>query len=107
MISMLYPRPVNSGVGLRFMSEPRAVATGSLTQLGCEVSTIRVSGWVKHSTSVARFAGLGFLGDVIPGLRSLRSLTRGYYLSSLRDSLTQTSNVEYWVTWRYSLQAQP
>ena len=29
------------------------------------------------ATSVARFAGLGFLGDVIPGLRSLRSLTRG------------------------------
>ena len=29
------------------------------------------------ATSVARFAGLGFLGDVIPGLRSLRSLTLG------------------------------
>jgi hypothetical protein len=29
--------------------------------------------------------------DVIPGLRSLRSLTRGYYLPSLRDWLTQTS----------------
>jgi len=35
-------------------------------------------------------AGLGFLKDVIPGLRSLRSLTRGLYLSSLRDSLTPT-----------------
>ena len=30
-------------------------------------------------------------GDMVPGLRSLRSLTRGYYLSSLRDCLTQTS----------------
>ena len=28
---------------------------------------------------------------MIPGLRSLLSLTRGYYLSSLRDSLMQTS----------------
>ena len=30
---------------------------------------------------------------MIPGLRSLRSLTRGHYLSSLRDSLTQTSEL--------------
>jgi len=30
---------------------------------------------------------------VIPGLRSLGSLTRGYYLSSRRDSLTQTSEL--------------
>jgi len=36
-----------------------------------EVSTVRGSGWVKDSTSVARFAGSGFLEDVIPGLRSL------------------------------------
>jgi hypothetical protein len=36
-------------------------------------------------------AGAGIKGDLIPGLRSLRSLTRGYYLSSLRDSLSQTS----------------
>jgi hypothetical protein len=32
-------------------------------------------------------------GNVIPGLRSLRSLTRGYHLSSLRDSLPQTSKL--------------
>ena len=32
-------------------------------------------------------------GDVIPGLRSLRSLTRGYHLSSLRDSLMGTSGL--------------
>ena len=32
-----------------------------------------------------------FWEDVIPGLRSLRSLTRGYYLSPLRGSSTQTS----------------
>ena len=35
-------------------------------------------------------AGSGSLGDVIPGLRSLRSLTRGYHLSPLRGSLKQT-----------------
>ena len=35
-------------------------------------------------------AGLGFLRDVIPGLRSL---TRGYYRSSLGDSLTPTSEL--------------
>jgi len=29
--------------------------------------------------------------DVIPGLRSLRSLTRGYLLPPLRGSLTRTS----------------
>jgi hypothetical protein len=28
--------------------------------------------------------------DLIPGLRSLRSLTRGYYLSPLRGSSSQT-----------------
>ena len=39
--------------------------------------------------SVARFAGLGSLGDVIPGLRSLRSLTRGYYIPPLRGWLSQ------------------
>jgi len=50
-------------------------------------------------------AGLGFLENLIPGLRSLRSHKhptrdarvgtplRGYYLSSLRDSLTQTSEL--------------
>ena len=37
--------------------------------------------------SVVRFAGLGFLGRVIPGLRSLCSLTRGYNLPPLRGSL--------------------
>jgi hypothetical protein len=31
---------------------------------------------------------------VIPGLRSLRSLTRGYYLPSLRDWLTQTPTLK-------------
>ncbi len=41
--------------------------------------------------SVARFAGLVLGGDVIPGLRSLRSLTRGYHLPPLRGWLTQTS----------------
>ena len=42
--------------------------------------------------------GSGFLRDVIPGLRSLRSLIRGYYLSSLRDSLTPTSELSLsWV----------
>jgi hypothetical protein len=52
---------VNSIVGLRVVSEPRrvGVATGSRTHLAHEVSTIRVSGWVKDSTSVARFAGSG------------------------------------------------
>src|ERR1051325_7265584 len=34
----------------------------------------------------------GFIEDLIPGLRSLRSLTRGYYLSSLRDLLSHTFN---------------
>ena len=41
--------------------------------------------------SVAHFAGLGFLANVIPGLRSLRSLTRGYHLSPLRGWLRETS----------------
>jgi hypothetical protein len=35
-------------------------------------------------------AGLGsFGGYVIPGLRSLRSLTRGYYLPPLNGSLSR------------------
>ena len=58
------------------MSEPGAVATGLK---------------IQHLSPAK--AGSGFLGDVIPGLRSLRSLTRGYNLSSLRDSLTQTSKL--------------
>jgi hypothetical protein len=37
--------------------------------------------------------GLGFRGSVIPGRHSPRSLARGYYLPSLRDSLTQTSTL--------------
>ena len=37
---------------------------------------------------------MGFLGDLIPGLRSLRSLTRGYTLPSLRDWLTRTSSLK-------------
>jgi len=53
-----------------------------------EVGTIRVSGWVKDSTSSPAKAGLESFGDVIPGLRSLRSLTRGYYLSPLRGWLS-------------------
>ena len=68
--------------------------------LECEVSTVRGSGraitqveFNRCVYSVARFAGLGFLGDLIAGLRSLRSLTRGYYLSSLRDSLTRGSHL--------------
>jgi len=44
-----------------------------------EVSTVRGSGWVKDSLLSPAKAGLGFVGDMIPGLRSLRSLTRGYY----------------------------
>jgi hypothetical protein len=47
-----------------------------------------------------------FLGDVNPGLRSLRSLTRGYYLSSLRDSLTHTCNVACMLTVALLLLAQ-
>ena len=47
----------------------------------------------KQSSSPAK-AGAEFkMGSVIPGLRSLRSLTRGYYLSPLRGSLTQTSTL--------------
>jgi len=47
-----------------------------------------------YNVSVARSAAGIFRGDgdMIPGLRSLRSLTRGYYLSSLRDSLTSTGH---------------
>ena len=41
--------------------------------------------------SVARFAGSVTHMDVIPGLRSLRSLTRGYPIPPLRGSLTRTS----------------
>ncbi len=47
----------------------------------------------EDADSVARFAGSESLGDVIPGLRSLRSLTRGYNLPSLRDSLTRASDL--------------
>ena len=35
---------------------------------------------------------------MIPGLRSLRSLTRGYYLPPLRGSLTQTNRLELMFT---------
>jgi len=63
-------------LGCCSVSEPGAVATGLK---------------IQHLSPAK--AGSGFLGDVIPGLRSLRSLTRGYNLSSLRDSLTQTSKL--------------
>jgi hypothetical protein len=43
--------------------------------------------FILNARSVARFAGSGFFGDSIPGLRSLRSLTRGYHLPPLRGSL--------------------
>jgi hypothetical protein len=36
-----------------------------------------------------------FLGDLIPGLRSLRSLTRGYHLSPPRGLLTLTFQLEH------------
>ena len=41
--------------------------------------------------SVARFAGSVIHRNVIPGLRSLSSLTRGYPLLPLRGSLMRTS----------------
>jgi len=50
-----------------FVSEPGAIATGSMTQHESQ----------HRTTWVARFAGLGSLGDVIPGFRSLRSLHPG------------------------------
>jgi len=40
--------------------------------------------------SVARFTGSEHLANSIPGLRSLRSLTRGYPLPPLRGSLSET-----------------
>ena len=46
---------------------------------------------IRGARSVARFAGFDSLGDLNPGLRSLRSLTRGYTPSPLRGLLTQTS----------------
>ncbi|HKP35696.1 MAG TPA: hypothetical protein VJT71_02470 [Pyrinomonadaceae bacterium] len=52
------------------MSEPGAVATGSKTRLG-----------LNHSSVLFRRLkpALDSNEDVIPGLRSLRSLTRGYH----------------------------
>jgi hypothetical protein len=64
-------------------SVPSALADGLKTQLDVD------RGFVLSPAK----AGLGFLGEVIPGLRSLRSLTRGYYPSPLRGSLTQTSRL--------------
>ena len=51
----------------------------------CEVSTVRGSGWVEvaHEKLPPRrllcrpLRGLWILGDMVPGLRSLRSLARG------------------------------
>jgi hypothetical protein len=43
--------------------------------------------------SVARFAASFHLWDLIPGLRSLRSLTRGYYLPRLRRSFSDSLRV--------------
>jgi hypothetical protein len=37
-------------------------------------------------------AGFGIEGDMTPGLRSLRSLTRGYYMSPLCGSVTRTNS---------------
>ena len=46
-------------------------------------------------TSVARFAGLGSLGDVIPGLRSLRFAHPGLHSAAtprLIDAITKLNN---------------
>ena len=51
--------------------------------------------------SAARFAGSVIQGNVIPGLRSLRSLTRGYLLLPLRGSLTRTSALTVLFSSRY------
>jgi hypothetical protein len=61
------------------MSGPRAVATGSSRYL------------LKRNISRAK-ARAGIKGDAIPGLRSLRSLTRGYTLSPLRGWLTVSND---------------
>lgn len=44
-------------------------------------------GFNRRATVSPAKAGAGIIGDVIPGLRSLRLLTRGYILSPLRGSL--------------------
>ena len=53
--------------------------------------------------SVARFAGSLIQRNVIPGLRSLRSLTRGYLLPPLGGSLTRTSAFTFLFTSRYQI----
>jgi len=82
-------RRVSSTVGLRFVSEPGAVATGSYIQLGWNQSGV-------FSRPLKR--ALESKGDVIPGLRSHKHptrdaragarLTRGYHLPPLRGSLS-------------------
>ena len=67
------------------MSEPGAVATGSKIQF-CIDQAPYFCRRLKPALKIK--------GDVIPGLRSLRSLTRGYYLPPLRGLLSQTSQVE-------------
>ena len=64
-------------------SVPSAVADGLKTQLEN----------FRDICPVARFAGLGFLGDMVPGLRTLRSLTRGYTMPPRRGSLSRTSKL--------------
>jgi hypothetical protein len=59
--------PLMPGVGLLLGTEPGAVATGSKR---CPVET------TQPLISPAK-AGAGFMGALIPGLRSLRSLTPG------------------------------
>ena len=60
-------RRVSSTVGLRFVSEPGAVATGSYIQLGWNQSGV-------FSRPLKR--ALESKGDVIPGLRSHKHPTR-------------------------------
>ena len=46
-------------------------------------------------------AGLNHLGDVIPGLRSLRSLTRGYYHAAAPRLVDADIDVDLVLSWRY------
>jgi len=56
--------------------------------------------------SVARFAGSVIRGHAIPGLRSLRSLSRGYLLPPLRGSLKRDIRVHSFVWFVLSGRAQ-
>jgi hypothetical protein len=46
---------------------------------------------IRKATVCRPLRGLGTVEDLIPGLRSLRSLTPGYNLSPLRGWLSRTS----------------